>query len=520
MRKLQKNSDILPAMSYKRRVIVLIVILSFVRLFISSIIDLGNDESYYWLYSQYLKWNYFDHPPMVSLWIRIFTLNLWLDDHELFLRLGSVTGCAISSWFMYKCVSTLHSERAGWFAALLYNASFYSSITAGLLIMPDSPQMVFWTLSLWMIARIMADEKNWFNWLLLGIASGLCIMSKMHGVFIWSGILLYAVSVKRSWLNQRLFASLSLTMIIASPIVIWNVENNFVTYHFHIQRITPQVLSLSHFNLLRELIGQILINNIFNVAIIIIALSASLNKKNPVQRSLAAYNFIALPLIFSLLVISFYKHTFPHWSGPGYITLIPIAAIYLAVTNSTIYFPRILKYSMGLYLISLFVCSLVVKYYPGNFGNNERNDLGKGDITLDMNGWREAGEQFAKIYNQEILDGKALPASPVVCYNWWGSHIEYYFCRPGKIRMIGLGSLNDLHQYAWLNTPRIPLVNFNTAYCVVPSDENYNVQDEYRDFYSYSDMIAIIHVQRNKIPTHDFYVYRLTGWKNKLPLKK
>src|SRR6478735_8889000 len=29
-----------------------------------------NDEAYYWVYSNYLDWGYFDHPPMVALLIK------------------------------------------------------------------------------------------------------------------------------------------------------------------------------------------------------------------------------------------------------------------------------------------------------------------------------------------------------------------------------------------------------------------------------------------------------------------
>ena len=32
---------------------------------------LNNDEAYYWMYSKYLAWGYFDHPPMIALMIRI-----------------------------------------------------------------------------------------------------------------------------------------------------------------------------------------------------------------------------------------------------------------------------------------------------------------------------------------------------------------------------------------------------------------------------------------------------------------
>src|SRR5664280_317445 len=32
---------------------------------------LNNDEAYYWMYSKFLAWGYFDHPPMIALMINI-----------------------------------------------------------------------------------------------------------------------------------------------------------------------------------------------------------------------------------------------------------------------------------------------------------------------------------------------------------------------------------------------------------------------------------------------------------------
>src|SRR5215831_4606290 len=116
--------------SYKKKVVLLILAFGFIRLILAFIIQLGNDESYYWLYSQHIKSNYFDHPPMIALWIRATTLNLWLQNFPGFIRLGSVISCCIASWFMFKCVVALTNERAGFFAACLYNTFYYTGVMA------------------------------------------------------------------------------------------------------------------------------------------------------------------------------------------------------------------------------------------------------------------------------------------------------------------------------------------------------------------------------------------------------
>ncbi len=54
-------------MDFRKMVVRLIIISTCVRCLIAVFTGLGNDEVYYWTYSQHLQWNYFDHPPMVAL---------------------------------------------------------------------------------------------------------------------------------------------------------------------------------------------------------------------------------------------------------------------------------------------------------------------------------------------------------------------------------------------------------------------------------------------------------------------
>src|ERR1700761_6400380 len=60
------------------------------------------DEAYYWMYSRFLDWGDFDHPPMVAIFI-------WLGDHlkhnELGLRLMTIlssTGALYLLWLILK----------------------------------------------------------------------------------------------------------------------------------------------------------------------------------------------------------------------------------------------------------------------------------------------------------------------------------------------------------------------------------------------------------------------------------
>jgi len=498
------------ATNYGKRVAWLILIFFVLRFILGSIAELGNDESYYWLYAQHLQWNYFDHPPLIGLWIRLFTFNLSVQS-EGFVRLSSMVSCAVATWFMYQTGKTLHSEKAGWLNALLYNASFYASVTAGIYAMPDSPQMVFWTASLWMLACISKNERSWKYWLLFGAAAGLCIMSKIHGVFLWSGAGLFILFKRRSWLLlPQVYVAALLTAVIISPILFWNIHYDFITYRFHSERVVVKGFPFHADVFIREIWGQFINNNPISVLLIVAALFKFKEKKN--YTALSIYQWIGIPFALLLIFISAFRNTLPHWNGPAYVALFPLAAIWLAEQKEISFYLRLPRFVMPLFFVVLIGALLVIHFFPGTWGS-KAIDYGKGDVTLDMYGWRDASKQFASFRQGDIKNGIMPDNAPLICHYWWGSHIEYYFARPNDMYMIGLGFPFGLHHYLWTNYWRKDKVNMKKAYCIVPSDEYYFAPWQYRNYYQHIDSVASFQTYRSGKPAHTFYLYRLSGWK-------
>ena len=504
--------------SYRKKFFVFAGLLFIIKIILAFALELGNDEAYYWLYSQYLQWNYFDHPPMVALWIRLFTANLSLQQYEGFLRLGSVVGCLLSSWFLFRAVTLLHSERAGWLAVVMYNISFYSGITAGLYIMPDSPEMVFWTMALLLIVRITRDEENWTNWLFFGVVAGFCIMSKVHGAFLWLGMVGYTLFRKRGWLKRpQLYVAFLITLIIISPIFFWNVEYNFITFRFHSNRVDIKRFIPHSRYFLKELGSQIGFNNPFNFFLIVSGLIAFYRRRIKYHPALAIFNFAGLPLAFLLLFIALFRNvTLPHWSGPAYVTLMPLGAIWLA-DQSKRSFPKILKWGIAAFLLAYLVYGALVKFYPGTYGSHNQNDYGRGDITLDMYGWEKASIQFDSLYRDDVARKKMPANSAMVTTHWWGAHVEYCFARPLGLKMIGVGKPAHLNEYLWTNKWRTPQTNLDSAYCIIPADDRYYLPS---DFFQAIELALTIDVDRGGKLAHQFSVYRLRELKRPIPLVK
>jgi hypothetical protein len=506
-----RSNPMLHQPAYSRYVALLIISFSIFRLILAAFTELGTDESYYWLYTQKLQWNYFDHPAMVAVWTRIFSLNLLLEN-ELFIRLGSIVSAAFATWFLYKATATFASEKAGWYAAVLLNTSFYASIVAGLFIMPDSPQLFFWTLSLWMLSRIiMLDDKSWRNWLLFGLSSGLCIMSKVHGAFIPLGVCVYALLIKTRWLQwPRFYAGMIVCSLSLLPLLIWNWNNDFITFRFHGNRIVFNGLNDIYFR--NEWFGQLLMNNPVNVTLIALALTVGYNYTRKLHPQLLVLVFIGLPLSFILLFISFSRFVLPHWSGPAYVSLIPIGAVWMAQFSTKKILHRWLQYSFAAFAFFAVGWQLAINYFPGTFGSKNELTLGKGDVTLDRYGWEEAGKVFRDFYADEVTNQKLPSNTPIVIHKWWGSHIEYYFCRQQNIPVIGLGDVYTINHYLWTNN-RYKHIDRSMALCIIPSDEYVNAKERYGRWYQSVSLIETIDVYRNGKKAHRFYIYRLAGWK-------
>ena len=489
------------------------------RLMLANSVELGNDEVYYWTYPLHMQMNYFDHPPVVAWLMRITTLNM-LFQQEIFLRLGAIIGAAAGTWLSYSIGKKIKNERTGWFAALLFNTSVYSSVIAGLFILPDSPQVVFWLLCIRLALNFTADENNAMpsikTWIFWGICTGICTMCKVHGIFLWVGLGLYLLVYNRKLLTQKgLYISIIITAFIISPIFIWNWQNDFVTWQYHSSRVAVHTLSFDKDSFIQAVTGQIAYNNPLNFLVIVLAIIYYRKQKSFQQPKKMMLYFLALPLIITVTLMSMFNTILPHWSGPGFMTLQFIAASYLddkSIASCVV--PRFVKYATGLVLFFITAGFVFINYYPGTIGNKNENELGDGDFTLDLYGWKEMGTSFGK-WAQEARLQHQLPANnTIVCNKWFpASHIDYYVARNNNMQVIGTGTMNDLHQYVWLNHYRNDLKKGDSTICIVPSNYMVSMPDTYLQYFSSVTLLHTFPIKREHATVRYFNVYLLTGYR-------
>jgi hypothetical protein len=512
-------------MPFRKKVLYLIFISTAIRLLIAGIIELGNDEVYYYTYAQHLQWNYFDHPPGVALLIRLTTFNLKFID-EVFIRLGPILCAAIGTWLSYRIGSFIRNERTGWYAALLYNTSIYSSIIAGIFILPDSPQVIFWLAGMFVLLRMIrkfTDQKkvSTKQWLLFGLLTGICILCKVHGIFLWGGFGLYILFYKRKILLQpQLYLSFLLTLLVISPIVWWNINNNFITWTFHSGRVAVHEVSIDTMSFFQTIFGQLLYNNPINVVLIIISILFYKRKPFLEVDMCRILLLLGLPIIITVTGISLFNDVLPHWSGPGFLSLSFIAAAYVdsVKVESLQKLPPVLRSSLALIVIVVVAGVSLIKFYPGTL-SSKKDEIGGGDFTLDLYGWRNFGKEFNNWLDQPEHSG--YRDMKIVCNKWFpAAHIEYYVARPKHTHVLGVGSLYDIHQFAWLNKFRSGLKEGDDAICIVPSNYPTDVATSYQNTFSDFIILSTFPEKRNGKICRLFTVYLLKDYKGEYEIQK
>jgi len=495
--------------TYSQKVYLLIFFAACAKIFAAPFLELGNDEVYYWTYALQLDFNHFDHPPLVGFLIRASTLNMhWVS--ELSMRLGPIITASVGCYFIFKITAVLSNERAGFYAAMLYQAGVYTGFIAGFFILPDSAQLLFWTASLYVMSLLLFanKEKQIGYWILLGLLIGLATLSKVHGLFLWAGFGAYLLFTNPKQLFSGSFiVAVSITLICLAPILYWNVVYDFITYRFHSERVTHTGIDVASFT--TELIGEVLYQNPFVYILMTVAVVAikkiSFQQKNSGRWLL----WMSVPLILIFWMVALFNPTLPHWSGPAFIPLMILAGIYMdqKKVGWTVYLVRAafaLVFSILLLLVTL------VQKYPGNFGSQQQNNLGEYCPTLDLSGWKDFSAAFKTLVAQDQSSYVMGKAPSIIVGKWFpAGHLEFYTSRTTGLPLIGMGPLQDIHKFAWLNEMRPAFVLGADAYCIVPSNVPFNVTEAYGQYFKTIDTPVVIDQKRSGVVVRHFAVYRM-----------
>ena len=509
----------------------LLVVSVVVRGALAAWLEFGNDEVYYWTYALYPDWSHFDHPPMVGWVIQLFSLNL-LFDSEFFIRLASVIFMTADTYIIYRIGKDIKDAQTGLYAALLYTASIYVFVITGIFIMPDTPLMLFWLLAFWMAVkyfstlRVIArrhDEaiqkenpRNRFL-ILFGLFAGLAMLSKYSGVFLWVGMGLYILVFNRKQLKSPyLYLSLLISAICCLPILYWNLQNDFISFSFHGERVGGGRLNFSTFG--TELAGEFLYNNPVIFVLAIVAVVAAFKGKIKMEKpALRLALCIALPLIFTFLAFSLTRPTLPHWNSPAYVLLILLIASRLSdknpINDGQFELPQSILAALSVMLFVVVVGSIEIQtgFIPLD-RHSESEKLGRDDFTLDMYGWQQLEEKFVVLREEKIAQGVMKTEDGIVADEWFPlANLDYYVARPLDMKVMGVGYLEKLHKYLWINEERGGSQKGEDFWFLTDSRYYKRPEALYPGGFESMELLDTITIERCGKPAKNFFVYACKG---------
>lgn len=506
-----------------KSLILLLSVSALLRGFFAFFMEFGNDEVYYWTYAMFPDWSHFDHPPMVGWFVQLFSCNL-LFTSEFFLRLSSVVFMTLNTYLIYLIGKQVKNEQTGFYAALLYTASIYAFVITGIFILPDTPLSVFTFLAVLQLVKYFQNEKN-KHMLLAGLFAGLAMLSKYSGAFIWLGVGLYIIFYSRKeFKNPFLYLSALISVICMMPILIWNINNEFISFTFHGDRVGffgefhPEYF-------LAELVGELLYNNPVNYILTIIALIALFKGNNFIsdmpKRLLLC---LTLPLVILFWFFSLTRQILPHWTAPSFVLLLIFVAAQLAdkyeVKDNVLLVPKSILASLSLLIFILIFGTVEIKtgFIPLNFSEKSKTiqRYGEGDFTLDMYGWRKIRPEFQEIRNEAVAKGEMHEDDGMIALKWYPlANMDYYVAYPLGINMYGFREPSEIHKYAWINKERGDL-KLGEDYWFLTESFDYYEPDKYLKPY-FEEIVPAdtITIERCGKPVKYVFVYMLKDLKKK-----
>lgn len=190
----------------------------------SYTLELHGDEAYYWMYSKFLDWGYFDHPPMVAIFIKI---GDSIVHNELGLRLLTVITNSASLYLMWLVLKK-YAVDAKWF--MLLASGMFIFHMYGFTTTPDSP-LFFFTALFYYVYQRYADEDKWSLALILGVIVACLLYSKYHGILLVGFTLCSNIKLLR---RKSFWLIAILALVLFMPHILWQFNNGFPSLKYHL----------------------------------------------------------------------------------------------------------------------------------------------------------------------------------------------------------------------------------------------------------------------------------------------
>jgi len=198
-----------------------------INIFQGAFTGLLEDEAYYWVWSLDLAFGYFDHPPLVALWI-------WLSDlffdGEFGIRFMSTISFSLMLWVIWQTIDFKDKwQHVSLFFLLIVSVAMLQIF--GFIITPDTPLLLFTALFLLAYKRFLSSE-SFINIIFMGFSMAGMMYSKYHGILVIGFVVISHWTLLK---NKKFWLAGLFGLLLFIPHLVWQYENGFPSFLYHLK---------------------------------------------------------------------------------------------------------------------------------------------------------------------------------------------------------------------------------------------------------------------------------------------
>lgn len=314
-------------------------------------LPLIDDEAYYWIYSEHLAWGYFDHPPMIGLFIK---LGYWLFPSEFGVRLLTIISLLITLrivWLLIEMPTHLSIKKEE-NTMLFWGIAFVMPILHiyGLFSTPDVPLLLFSSMTLWAYKRFSDrldepfDAVQFANILFFALAAAGLMYSKYQGALLLIFMMIADWRLLRNW---KFYLVGGLAIVLFLPHLYWQISHELPSFQYHL---VGRVVRKKWWYIPEYFLNQLLIHSPLMFLVFIPVLGRVFKKFVRQQGANFSKTLWWITIGFwgfFFLVSLQRRHIEPHWTA---IAALPVLILtFETILNN----PKLLRRSRTLMLISL-----------------------------------------------------------------------------------------------------------------------------------------------------------------------
>lgn len=210
----------------QRKLFPVILLWFIISLIIAGLSELHPDEAYYWMYSKFLDWGYFDHPPMVAI---MTAAGYALFSNELGVRIMVVFLVSLVLWIIPQFNKSIFPTNSWNYGLIIF--SIVCIAVLGFTNTPDGYLLFFTALYLLIYKAYLDGKDSWGNVFLWGFVMSCMLYSKYHGILVIG----FTVLSNPKLLTQKKFWMAGVFgAILFIPHLWWQYSNDFPSIQYHL----------------------------------------------------------------------------------------------------------------------------------------------------------------------------------------------------------------------------------------------------------------------------------------------